>query len=122
MQLALLVVAQGWPLGRMRRPPRRVIKPLHNMRDAMLKVAAGDLTVDTGYTERRDEIGALAGALKSFKQTATNKLRIETQARARNTGAAARQRAIQTHAVALIRMVRHTPQQLGDASRQPRTT
>jgi HAMP domain-containing protein len=25
---------------------RRVIKPLRNMRDAMLKVAAGDLTVD----------------------------------------------------------------------------
>ena len=43
---------------------RRVIKPLHNMRDAMLKVASGDLAVDTGYAARGDEIGALAGALE----------------------------------------------------------
>ena len=56
---------------------RRVIKPLHNMRDAMLKVAAGDLAVDTGYTARSDEIGALAGALETFKQQAADKARIE---------------------------------------------
>ena len=52
---------------------RRVIKPLHTIRDAMLKVASGDLTVDTGYRERRDEIGALAGALETFKQQAADK-------------------------------------------------
>src|SRR5947207_12686691 len=52
-----------------RRPPRSTLfpyttlfrSPLHSMRDAMLKVASGDLAVDTGHGRRRDEIGALAG-------------------------------------------------------------
>src|SRR5258708_7814665 len=122
MQLALLIVARGLPFGAMMMVTRRVIKPLHNMRDAMLKVAAGDLTVDTGYTERRDEIGALAGALETFKQQATDKLRIEAQERERNTGAAARQRAIETYVGDFQSMVRQTLQQLGDASGQMRTT
>jgi len=41
------------------------------MRDAMLKVAAGDLAVDTGYVQQQDEIGAL----ETFKQQAVDKLR-----------------------------------------------
>ena len=122
MQLALLIVALGLTFGAMMMVTRRVIKPLHNMRDAMLKVAAGDLTVDTGYTERRDEIGALAGALETFKQQATDKLRIEAQERERNTGAAARQRAIETYVGDFESMVRQTLQQLGDASGQMRAT
>ena len=76
---------------------RRVIKPLHNMRDAMLKVAAGDLAVDTGYAARQDEIGALAGALETFKQQAEDKVRIEAQERERNAGATARQQAIESY-------------------------
>ena len=92
-----------WPsalaltFGAMMAVTRRVIRPLHTMRDAMLKVAAGDLTVDTGYAERRDEIGALAGALETFKQQAADKLRIEAQERERNAGAAARQQAIEAY-------------------------
>src|SRR6202165_1622174 len=101
---------------------RRLIKPLHNMRDAMLKVAAGDLTVDTGDVARRDEIGALAGALETFKQQAADKLRIEQQERERNAGAAARQQAIEAHVGEFENMVRRTLQQLGDASGQMRTT
>ena len=46
--------------------------------------------------ERRDEIGALAGALETFKQQAADKLKIEAQERERNAGAAARQRAIES--------------------------
>jgi HAMP domain-containing protein len=81
LQLTLLASALALTFGAMMAVGRRVIKPLHNMRDAMLKVASGDLTVDTGYTERRDEIGALAGALETFKQQAVDKLRIEQQER-----------------------------------------
>src|SRR5260370_12819936 len=102
----------------MRGVTRRVIKPLHNMRDAMLKVAAGDLTVDTGYGERRDEIGALAGALETFKQQAMDKLRIEQQERERNAGAAARQKTMEAHPREFHQLVRQTLQQLGDASSQ----
>jgi len=42
---------------------RRVIKPLHVIRDAMLRVAGGDLTAEASFPGRKDEIGALAGAL-----------------------------------------------------------
>ena len=84
-------------IGAMTAVTRRVIKPLHNMRDAMLKVAAGDLAVDTGYGHREDEIGALAGALETFKQQAVDKLRIEAQERERNAGAVARQQSMEAY-------------------------
>ena len=88
----------------------------------MLKVAAGDLAVDTGYRERQDEIGALAGALETFKQQATEKLKIEAQERERNAGAAARQRAVEAYVGEFEGEVRETLQQLGDASDQMRST
>src|SRR5947207_6530704 len=54
LQLAFLIAAVALTCGAMLMVTRRVIKPMHNMRDAMLKVAAGDLAVDTGYADRRD--------------------------------------------------------------------
>src|SRR6202022_4143021 len=122
VQLVLLASALALTFGAMMTVTRRVIKPLHNMRDAMLKVAAGDLTVDTGYRTRRDEMGALAGALETFKQQAVDKLRIEQQERERNAGAAARQQAVEAFVGEFESMVRQTLQQLGDASSQMRTT
>ena len=122
MQLALLVGALALAFGAQMIVARRVIKPLHTMRDAMLKVAAGDLHVDTGYAARHDEIGALAGALETFKQQAADKVRIEAQERERNAGATARQQAIESYVGEFESMVRQTLNQLGDASGQMRTT
>ena len=122
MQLALLAGALALAFGAMMIVARRVIKPLHTMRDAMLKVAAGDLHVDTGYAARHDEIGALAGALETFKQQAADKVRIEAQERERNAGATARQQAIESYVGEFESMVRQTLSQLGDASGQMRTT
>jgi methyl-accepting chemotaxis protein len=122
MQLTLLVGALALAFGAMAIVTRRVIKPLHTMRDAMLKVAAGDLHVDTGYAARHDEIGALAGALETFKQQAADKVRIEAQERERNAGAMARQQAIESYVGEFESMVRQTLNQLGDASGQMRTT
>jgi methyl-accepting chemotaxis protein len=122
VQLALLALALALAVGTMVGVSRRVITPLHNMRDAMLKVAAGDLTVDAGYAQRHDEIGALAGALETFKQQAVDKLRIEDQERERNAGAAARQRTIEGYIGEFEDLVRQTLAQLGDASSQMRTT
>ena len=121
-QLALLVGALALAFGAQMIVARRVIKPLHTMRDAMLKVAAGDLHVDTGYAARHDEIGALAGALETFKQQAADKVRIEAQERERNAGATARQQAIESYVGEFESMVRQTLSQLGDASGQMRTT
>jgi len=122
VQLTLLASALALTFGAMMAVSRHVIKPLHNIRDAMLKVAAGDLTVDTGYTARRDEIGALAGALETFKQQAGDKARIEQQERERNAGAETRQKAIEGYVGEFETVVRQTLQQLGDASGRMRTT
>ncbi len=122
LQLALLVSALALTIGTMTAVSRRVIRPLHTMRDAMLKVAAGDLTVDTGYAQRRDEIGALAGALETFKQQAADKVRIEEQERERHAGAATRQRAVEGYVGEFESMVRQTLDQLNEASSQMRTT
>jgi methyl-accepting chemotaxis protein len=122
IQLGLLAIAIALTVGAMIAVTSRVITPLHNMRDAMLKVAAGDLAVNTGYQERHDEIGGLSRALETFKQQATDKLKIEAQERERNAGAAARQRAIETYVGEFESGVRQTLQQLGDASGQMRTT
>src|SRR5439155_24741072 len=122
VQLVLLCGAIALTLGAMTMVGRRVITPLHNMRDAMLKVASGNLAVDTGYATRSDKIGALAGALETFKQQAMDKVRIEAQERERNAGAAARQQAIENYVGEFESMVRQTLEQVGDASTQMRAT
>jgi methyl-accepting chemotaxis protein len=122
VQLTLLMAAILLALGALTAVTRRVITPLHNMRDAMLKVAAGDLSVETGYTSRQDEIGGLAGALETFKQQAADKLKIEAQERERNTSAAARQRAIDSYVAEFETTVNDSLQQLGRASGEMRTT
>jgi methyl-accepting chemotaxis protein len=122
LQLVLLAAAIALTCGTMIAVTRRIIRPLHIMRDAMLSVASGDLTVDTGYAQRRDEIGALAGALETFKQQATDKLRIEQQERERNAGAAARQRAIEGYVGEFESQVHQTLDRLNDASNGMRVT
>jgi len=122
LQLALLAAAVALAFGALMTVTRHVIKPLHNMRDAMLKVAAGDLSVETGYAKRGDEIGGLATALETFKQQAADKLKIEAQERERNAGAAARQRAVDAYVVEFEGSIRQTLQQLGDASGEMRKT
>ena len=122
VQLSLLLAAIALTAGAMMLVTRRVIKPLHAMRDAMLKVAGGDLAVDTGYASRSDEIGALAGALDTFKQQAMDKARIEAAERDRNAGAAARQQAIESYVGEFETQVRQTLDQLGDASGRMRST
>jgi methyl-accepting chemotaxis protein len=122
LQLSLLLAALALAAGGMMLVSRRVIKPLHHIRDAMLKVAAGDLTVDAGYAERQDEIGALAGALGTFKQQAIEKARIEQQERERNAGALSRQQAIEGYIAEFENQMRQTLTQLGEASGAMRST
>ena len=122
LQIVLLVAALGMAIGSMVAISRRVIKPLHTIRDAMLKVAAGDLSVDAGYAGRRDEIGALAGALVTFRQQAEEKTQAERQERERNAHASVRQGAIETYIGDFESHVRDTLHKLGGASDQMRTT
>src|SRR5882672_2927097 len=121
LQLSLLAGALALALGSMMTVSRRVITPLHAIRDAMLKVAGGDLSVEAGYAERLDEIGTLAGALGVFKQHAIEKARIELQERDRNLGTAARQQAIEAHIALFEDQIRHALNALDTASDQMRT-
>jgi len=121
-QLSLLLAAIVFTGGALIAVSRRVITPLHTIRDAMLKVAAGDLSIETGYVTRQDEIGALAGALETFKRQAEEKHQIESQEHERNAGTAVRQRAIETFVGEFEGMVRQTLQQLSDASNRMQTT
>jgi methyl-accepting chemotaxis protein len=122
IQLALLTAAIVLTGAAMLAVSRRVITPLHRIRDAMLKVAGGDLGVDSGYLDRHDEIGSLAGALETFKQQAIDKLKIEEQERERNAGAAARQRAMETYVGEFEGVVRRSLGELSDASGEMRKT
>ena len=91
VQLVLLVGALGLAVASMMLIGRRVIRPLNVIRDAMLRVAGGDLTAEADFSHRSDEIGALAGALGTFKQNAVDKARIEEEQRQRHQQAEARQ-------------------------------
>jgi methyl-accepting chemotaxis protein len=101
---------------------RHVINPLHAVRDAMLKVASGNLSVDVPFAVRKDEIGALAGALGTFKQSAVEKMRIEGEQRERHTRNAERQQAVESHISAFENQVQEALDALASASEQMRQT
>jgi len=101
---------------------RRVIIPLRTIRDAMLRVAGGDLTAEAPFVERRDEIGALAGALGTFKQNAIEKARIEDEQRGRRAQAAVRQQAVEASIAAFEGQMRAALDALGGAAGQMRDT
>jgi methyl-accepting chemotaxis protein len=122
LQLALLLSALIASIVAMTVISRRAIQPLNTIRDAMLQVASGNLDVETGYSVRQDEIGALAGALETFKSQAQEKLAIEAQERERNAATAARQRTVEACVGEFEGSIRETLQQLGSASGQMRAT
>jgi methyl-accepting chemotaxis protein len=121
-QLGLLAVAFALALGGVLAVSRRVIGPLRAIRDAMLKVAGGDLTVDAPFAGRRDEIGALAGALATFKENAVEKARIEAEQHARHEEAVTRQAAVEDSIAAFEGQMREALAALGSASGQMRET
>jgi len=122
LQMVLLVAALVFSFGAFVAVNRHVLQPLRSMRDAMLKVAAGDLTAEAAFSHRKDEIGALSGALGTFKQNAADKARIEGEQSERHAQAAARQKAIEQHIAAFEGQVREALDALGKASGQMRQT
>jgi methyl-accepting chemotaxis protein len=122
MQLALLATAIAFAVGSVVAVQRRVINPLHAIQDAMLKVAAGDLTADAAFSARKDEIGALAGALSTFKQNAAEKSRIEGEQRDRHSQATQRQKTIETSITAFEGQIGEALKALADAAGQMRKT
>ena len=87
LQLGLLAAAVLVAGGMMWVVSRRVARPLHVLQEAMRKLAGGDLAVDVSFAGRKDEIGALGGAMQVFKDSMNEAERLraeqkETEARA----------------------------------------
>jgi methyl-accepting chemotaxis protein len=122
LHLVLLGAAVAFAVGCMVLLRRRVLVPLHAIKDAMIKVAGGDLTADAPFTDRTDEIGALAGALATFKQNAIEKTRIEGEQRDRHSQATQRQRIIEASIVEFEGQIGEAIKALMEASGQMRRT
>jgi len=95
--LTLLLGALALAAGSLVLVSRRVLSPLATLRDAMLRVAEGDLTAEAPFAGRQDEVGALSGALAQFKVNAEEKARIEAAELGRRSQAETRQRAIEAY-------------------------
>jgi methyl-accepting chemotaxis protein len=72
---ALLSLASAAGMAWMLR--RLIARPIAAMTTVMRKLAAGDHTVAIPGADRRDEIGAMAAAVQTFKDAAIEKLRLE---------------------------------------------
>jgi methyl-accepting chemotaxis protein len=57
----------------------RISRPVTVMAEAMHKLAGGALETETPYAGRRDEIGAIAGAVQVFKETAQEAQRLAAE-------------------------------------------
>jgi methyl-accepting chemotaxis protein len=77
--LGLLIAAALFAGGMMLMVSRRVTSPLRAIQQAVLKLAGGDLSVQVSFAGRKDEIGALAGAMQMFKDSMieADQLRVE---------------------------------------------
>ncbi len=93
IELALLAAAVLLAAGMILVVTRRVTRPLHVIQEAMLQVANGDLTVEVGYADRKDEIGALAGAMRVFKDSRVEALRLRDERRDSEARAATERKA-----------------------------
>ncbi len=58
---------------------RSIAKLLGSLRDAMAKLAKGDLGTEAIRWKRRDEIGQMADAFETFRQAAHDKARLEAE-------------------------------------------
>jgi methyl-accepting chemotaxis protein len=70
----LLSMLMGWLLT------RGIATPVASMTKAMNTLAAGDNTIEIPAVGRKDEIGAMAGAVQTFKDAAIEKVRLEAEA------------------------------------------
>lgn len=75
--IALLVLTS---LGTATLLSRSIAAPIVLLRGAMEKLAKGDRTVEVPATGRKDEVGAMASTVLTFKQAAIEQVRLEEEA------------------------------------------
>ncbi|AWN37017.1 methyl-accepting chemotaxis protein [Methylobacterium radiodurans] len=72
---------------------RTVSGPLRGMTALIERLAAGDATTEVSYRDRRDEIGAIAGAVQVFKDNMIHTRQLEQETALARTGAEAQRNA-----------------------------
>ena len=63
----------------------RVANPIQRITEAMRKLADGDARSAVPFTERGDEVGAMAGAVQIFRENAIERARLEREAEENRT-------------------------------------
>jgi len=71
--ILVLVTAMGIVLA------RGMSRPIVEMTQNMRRLAAGELDIEIGFTDRVDEIGAMAGAMNIFKENAIKRRQAEDE-------------------------------------------
>jgi len=88
--IAILIgVLLAWVIG------NGIAKPIGAMVEAMLSLAGGDRSVDVPGTQRKDEIGDMAGAVQVFKDNAIEQDRLAKEAEAEQLAREARAKQIE---------------------------
>lgn len=59
----------------------RIVSPINNLSQSMSQLADGNLEAEVGYSDRADEMGAMARSVQVFKDNAIERLRLETEQR-----------------------------------------
>src|SRR4051794_14725400 len=88
LELGLLVFAIAMAVGLMLIVTGRITRPLDVIQNGMRALAGGDVTIEVPFTARRDEIGALAGAMQAFKDSLIDADKLRAQQREIETRAA----------------------------------
>jgi methyl-accepting chemotaxis protein len=88
VELGFLAFAVVMAIGLMLVVSRRITNPLDMIQNGMRKLAGGDVTVEVPYAARKDEIGALAGAMQAFKDSLIDADRLRGEQREIETRAA----------------------------------
>ncbi|HEV2558534.1 MAG TPA: methyl-accepting chemotaxis protein [Microvirga sp.] len=97
----------------------RILKPIGQLRHAMMKLADGDLAVAVPGVKRRDEVGLMAQAVAVFKQHASEVEALrDVQDKQRDQARVARIRALNTIADQLDAEVRQAATVLGGSADQ----
>ncbi|MBO0906070.1 methyl-accepting chemotaxis protein [Jiella sonneratiae] len=78
--ILLVLIGCAWPLA------RSISRPIKAMTGAMRRLAAGEKSVEVPARGRRDEIGAMAEAVETFKDQAVERDRLAGEAEAARAG------------------------------------
>lgn len=95
---------------------RLVARPLRSLTTAMTELAAGNVAVEVGYGDRRDEIGAMASAIQVFKENRMTADRLASQQQDEQAHKEQRQKTIGSYVVAFDESAKTLFEALASAS------